>query len=110
MEAIQFTGLNELAPEDQARVKDLSAEYYDKIKRGLKNITSLAIHIKATKKEGNKKKYSVHIKAIAPTAIFASTKAVDWDIARVMHKAFNDIQQEIKHRFHSDTTFRKSYE
>jgi len=110
MEAIQFIGLNELTAEDQARVKDLSAEHYEKIKRGLKNITSLNIHIKLHKKEGNRKKYSVKLKAIAPTAILTSTKAVDWDIARVMHKAFQDIEQEIKHRFHSDTSFRKPYE
>ncbi len=110
MEAIQFTGLNELTAEDQARVKDLAAEYYNKIKRALKNVTSLAIHIKPYRKAGKKKKFSVHIKAIAPTVVLTSTKAVDWDIARVMHKAFQDIEQEIHHRFHSDTTFRKPYE
>jgi len=106
MEIIQFTGLNDLTESDQSRVRDLSSEHYSKIKRALKNITSLAVHIKMHKKEGSKHKFSVHVKAIAPTVMFTSTKAVDWDIARVMHKAFNDIEQEIKHRFHSDATFR----
>ncbi len=110
METIQFIGLNELKAEEQARVRDLSAEYYDKIKRALKNITSLVVHIKLHKKEGNRRKFSAHVKAIAPTAILTSTKAVDWDIARVMHKAFQDIEQEIRHRFHSDTSYRKPYE
>ena len=54
-ELIQFTGLKELEALDQERVKDLAATYYNKIKRSLKNITTLEIHIKEYRKEGGRK-------------------------------------------------------
>jgi hypothetical protein len=108
-ELIQFTGLKELESLDQERVKDLAATYYDKIKRSLKNITTLQIHIKEYKKEGARKKYSVHIKAVAPTKVIVSTKAHDWDIARVMHKAFQDIEREIVHKLKTDDQHNKPY-
>ena len=109
-EVIQFTGLKELDSLAQGRVKEISAFYYDKIKRSLKSITTLKVHIKVYKKEGSRKKYSVHVKAIAPTKIFVSTKAADWDIARVMHKAFQDIEREILHRLKTDSQHKKPYE
>ncbi len=111
MEAIQFSGLNDLGSEDQVRVKDLAAEYYEKIQRSLKNITSLQIRVKPYKTaggDGKKKKFSVNAKAIAPTAVLAAS-ADDWDIARVMHKVMQDIEHEIQHRFHSDDQHDKPY-
>jgi len=56
------------------------------------------VHVKAHSKEGSKKKYDAHIRAIAPTQIFEEKNASDWDIARTMHKAFESIQHQIEHR------------
>ncbi len=98
-EVIQFIGVNELLEEEQETVKKLSAEYYDKIKRALNNITSLAIHVKTHGKDGQRKKYSIHVRALAPTQVFESNSDSDWDLARTLHKSFNNIEREIQHRF-----------
>ena len=100
MEPIQFIGLNELEKVDQDMVKTLVNQYYPKIQRSLKNVTSLVIHIKTYKKEGHRHKYSLHLRAIAPTKIFESSKAADWDLASSIHKSFKDILREIEHTYH----------
>lgn len=110
MEAIQFIGLKELSPEEQRVVQNLSTEYYDKVQREAKKVTALVIHIKQHEKGGSKKKYSVHIRVDAPTFLFESTKANDWDLAKTMHKAFEDVMHGIQHRLHTEKGYKKSYE
>ena len=115
---IQFIGLNQLKPEDQAKVKELTANYHEKLQRMVQNITSLVVHIKEHEKTGKKEedsktkriKYVVHVRMVAPMRTFASSKAVDWDIARVVHKAFRDVEAEVKHAFKTDTSYKKSYQ
>ncbi len=97
-EVIQFIGVNELSEEEQAIVKALSTEYYGKIKVALKNLTSMAVHIKTQKKEGSQKKFSIKVRVIAPTHVFESKHASDWDLARTLHKAYKNIEHEIEHK------------
>ena len=99
MEPIQFIGLNELEDVDQQMVQTLATEYYDKIQRELRNITSFVIHIKTYKKEGHRHKYSVHVKVIAPTRIFDSSKSPEtatWDLASATHNAFKNMERQIQ--------------
>ncbi len=102
MEAIQYIGLDEINEAERAVLDKLSSEYYDKIQRELKNITSITVHIKVHSKGGERKKYSVHIKAIAPTRIHESDIASDWDFARTIHKSFKNLEREITHKQKSD--------
>ena len=67
MEEIQYIGVNELDDNEKEVVDKLSAEYYDKIKRELKNITSLKIHIKTYQTAGGvakKKKFSINVRQL----------------------------------------------
>ncbi|MFC1754685.1 hypothetical protein ACFL96_15015 [Thermoproteota archaeon] len=109
MEAIQYIGADELDPAEKADLDKLSMEYYDKIQRSLKNVTSIKIHIKAYAKEGGRKKFSIHISADAPTRKFQSTKASDWDFARTLHKAFKDLENQVVKAFKTDTGMPKNY-
>ncbi len=105
-ETIRYVGLDGLNQEEKAILNKLSTEYFQKIKRLTKNITSIIVHIKLYNndgKEDKRKKYSIHVRALAPTRIFESTKAADWDFARTLHKAFNDIEHEIKHKMKIET-------
>ncbi len=109
-EVIQFIGVRELEPEEQQVVSNLSTEYYQKLKRSVKNFTSLAVHVKTHNKGGAKKKFSVHIRLIAPTHIIESRKAAaDWDLARTLHKAFKNIENEVKDKLHTDDQRPKTY-
>jgi hypothetical protein len=106
VEQIQFIGLNDIEEVDQEMVKKLASECYGKIRRSLHNITSLVIHIKSHSKGGARPKYSLHIRAVAPTRIF-ETETSDWDLARALHKVFDDILREIQHAFHEDRTTKR---
>ncbi len=99
---IEFVGLSDLDETEKEILNTLSTEYYQKLKRTLKNVTSLVVHIKKYKKQGTKHKFSINVRAIAPTRAFESTKAADWDLARTLHKAFKDLENQIKHKLHTD--------
>lgn len=103
-EVIQFIGVADLKEEEQVIVNKLSTEYYGKIKTYLHNLTSVAVHIKTQNdeagegKEKKRKKFSIKVRVIAPTHIFESKHASDWDLARTLHKAFKNIEHEIEHK------------
>lgn len=100
-EMIQFVGVNELAPEEQELVSRLSTENYEKFTRLVKNIEQMVVHIKTYENEGQKKKFALHIRIKVPTmAIFESCKSHDFDLARALHKSFDDIKTQIEHKFH----------
>ncbi len=103
-ELIQFVGVSELAPEEQALVSKISTENYEKIQRMIKNVENMTVHIKCYDKEGQRKKYSLHVRVKAPTtAVIESCKSHDFDLARALHKAFDDVHTQIEHRFHTGT-------
>lgn len=98
MEQLQITGLDSLNDFEKATLNKLANEYYPKIQRAIKNITSLVVHIKSESKGGKRKRYIVKIRAIAPTRVFESS-AEKWDLAMALHKSFEEILHEIEHRF-----------
>lgn len=100
-EIIQFIGVKELEKPEADIVRKLATEYHDKIKISLNNLTSLVVHIKQYSKGGKQRKYSIHLRAIAPTRIFESTES-DWDLAKTLHSAFKDIERQIEHSFKTD--------
>ena len=109
-EIIQFIGVHDLEPMEQETVQTLTTENYPKIKRALKNITNLKVHVKTYKKEGEQKKFSLHVQAIYPGGTIESNRAHDFELPRAIHKAFNDITEQIHHKLHTDTNREKAYE
>lgn len=103
-EVIQFVGVSELPAEEQATIQTLTTEYFEKIKRKLHNITNMTVHVKSYEKEGGRRKYSMHVKVTAPTQIFDSSNADDWELPRALHKSFADILHQIQHKMHTDVT------
>ncbi|MBW3019510.1 hypothetical protein KY329_04990 [Candidatus Woesearchaeota archaeon] len=101
---IQFTGVSDLDAAEQDTVQVLSREYYDKIKRQLQNVVNISVHVKRYKLEGERNKYSVHVKVAAPMQIFAADHAHFWELPAAIHAAFQDIQNQITHRLHTDVT------
>jgi hypothetical protein len=99
MEQIQYVGAQDLDAMKKRVLNKLSSEYHEKIRRSLHNITTLIVHIKVHEKGGKAVKYSIHVKAVAPTVVITSTKASDWDFARTLHKAFKDLENQISKRF-----------
>jgi len=108
METIQVTGIDELSEEEKGIVNTLANEYYGKIQRGLKNITSITLHIKQHSKTGKKHKSDIRVKVIAPTQIFEAQES-DWDLARTLHRVFKNIERQIEHRLKVSDQKDKSY-
>ncbi len=99
MEQIKIIGIKELNNNEAETVNRLAKEYYGKIQRAIKNITSLAIHVKTYNITGKRKQYEINVKVIAPTKTFDS-KAAEWDLAKALHKVFGKVERMIEHRFH----------
>ena len=97
MEPIQIKGIDELNDEEKNLVNTLANEYYGKIQRELKIATSISLHVKQHSKTGNRHKSDIRVKVIAPTKIFEAQES-DWDMARTLHKVFNNIERQIEHR------------
>ena len=108
MEPIQIKGIDELSEDDVGLVNKLVNEYYAKIQRSLKNITSISLHIKQHSKTGKKHKSDIRVKVIAPTRIFEAQES-DWDLARALHRVFKNIIREIEHKLHVDDQRNKPY-
>jgi len=109
-EIIQFVGVHDLETYEQIEVNKLATEYYEKLKRQLKNILGLKVHIKTYDKEGTRKKYSIHLQTRSPTETFESSKAADFELAKALHKAFQDLQHIIQHKKHSDDQRTRTHE
>jgi len=99
MEKIKIIGIKELDDKEAETVNRLAKEYYGKIQRAIKNITSITMHIKTYKVTGKRKQYEVNVKVMAPTKTFDS-KATEWDLAKALHMVFNKVERMIEHRFH----------
>ena len=94
----QTIGFDSLDERELAHFDKLFSEYSKKIERKLKKISAFIINVKAYRKSGSRKKFSVHVRVVAPTKIFEA-EAYDWDFRRVLHKVFNKLEEEIEHRF-----------
>jgi len=99
MEQIKIIGIKELDDSEVGTVNRLAGEYYGKIQRAIKNVTSVVMHVKTYNVTGKRKQYEIKVKVMAPTKSFDS-KAVDWELAKALHLAFNKIERMIEHRFH----------
>ncbi|MFC1727960.1 hypothetical protein ACFLZ7_00675 [Nanoarchaeota archaeon] len=107
---ISYVGLKELEEDDQELVIRLTEEYFPKIQIFLKNIMELVVHIKQYEKEGHRSKWSMSVRAQSPSHVFESTKAAEWELPIALHKAFKDLESQIKHKLHSDSQWDKPYE
>lgn len=103
-DVLQFVGVNDLSIEEQVAVNEVSTKEFEKIERMLNNRVSMVVHVKLYTKQGGKNKYSLHVRVIAPTGEIESCKSHDWDLMRALRKSFEDIQNQINHRFHSNAT------
>src|SRR3989344_1832916 len=69
-EQIQVKGI-ELLDEKEKKIADkLLDEYYTKVQRKIKNLTSLKIHIKEYNKDGKRKKYSINAETVSAFILY----------------------------------------
>ena len=100
MEAIEVKNAEILTAQEKRVANKLLNEYYPRIQRQLKNMTSLKLNVKEYKREGKKRKYSMKLEVISPARKFESNSH-DWDFARTLHIVLNKVMNEIEHSLHS---------
>jgi len=98
MEKIKIKGDGLLNNDEKELLNKLLNEYASKIERELKK-SSLELHIKVYDREGQRKKFSLNLRALSPAGVIEASDA-DWDFARTLHKTFNKLMNEIEHQFH----------
>ncbi len=117
-EVIQFAGLDQLNDSEKEVVNRLCSEYHEKVRRSLNNLTSLVVHFKCYEKEGKRKKFSLHLRCIAPGRVYESDKkAHGWVLEQVLHGAFDALLRQISRSLdkgtsaiHKSPSFKKSQE
>ena len=102
-ETIQFVGVSDLKVAEQEAVHAITEEYVQKFKHTSTPFNQLVVHVKCYNPEGQRRKYSVHVRLIHPNHTFES-KADDWSLSPVMHQAFEDIIKQMHHKLHTDVT------
>jgi len=108
MEQIQITGIDDISSEDRDIVNKLCNEYYEKIKRALRNEISIKLHIKQHSKSGKKHKSDIRVQLIAPTRVFEAQES-DWDLARTLHRVFRNVIRQLEHKLKVDDQRDKPY-
>ena len=99
-EQIQVKGI-ELLDEKEKKIADkLFDEYYTKVQRKIKNLTSLKIHIKEYNKDGKRKKYSINAETVSSGKTFKAN-SYDWNFAATIHDVFNKILTQAEHAYHT---------
>jgi hypothetical protein len=93
----EFIGLKDLDEFEQSTVKDLAAEYLDKILRKLKSLDRVVYHLKVHQKGGKASKYSITLRAFTPEHVYETT-AFDWNLPKATNMAYNEMLNEIEHR------------
>ena len=97
---IFFKGFNKLK-ENYLKyyAQKLCSFYAKKIDYLLNNSNKIIVNLKeygTAGKADKQHKFSIHILVDYPGRIITSTKASDWDLSRTIHKAFNDIETQVK--------------
>lgn len=104
---IRYIGLKNLRPLQIKEVEEISERNFDRIRRDFKDAT-LVVYIKKQDRLG-KPMFSVNLRLDdASIRNILLAKETDWDLPRVMHKVFDNLSNEINHKFKTNVT-RKSY-
>ena len=95
---IQFKGLVNFDTLEEATIKQLAREYYDKLLRDIKDAL-LVLDLKKYENEGKKVKYALHSRVESGSTLILNTKASDWDLRRTLHKLFKKLERELQHKY-----------
>jgi hypothetical protein len=96
MDRLEYVGRDLLTLSEQNLLSKISEEEFLKLQRTVHNELMVKVHIKALRKDGNRKLYDLHIHATAPGNQANSSKASDWDFTKALHKGFDDVSNFFK--------------
>jgi len=95
---ITYKGLKKLDSFDISKVQTLVERYFPKIERHFSN-ASLTVDVKKAAIKGKRARYTIILRVSAPTKVILTAKHMDWELQRAIHRAFDNLQNEARHRF-----------
>ena len=103
---IQYLNLKN-AGDNDTYIKDLIEKKLSKLEHDFSQDSKLIVDIKEYEKEGNRAKFSIHLRLEAPSSMLAA-HAFDWDVIKATRKALDNLETEFKHKFKTEGTKYKS--
>lgn len=97
-QTITFKGLKKLDSFEISKVQTLTERYFPKVQRHFSNAT-LSVDVKTANVAGKRKRYTVLLRVLSPNKTILSAKHTDWELQRAVHRAFDNIENEARHKF-----------
>jgi hypothetical protein len=107
-EKIKYLGLKNLDSFEIAQLNSLTEKFYPKIERKVPDAI-LTVHVKTLNREGKKKTYDIKLKLSSRKIGVKSVHQpkADWDLARALHKTFNNLANLVNSCIKPETRTRK---
>ena len=93
-------GGENLTQSDKDLINTVADEFYSKIERSLKDITSFDVHVKCFQKEGNVKRFYINVRLSAARRNF-DISAENWILHDAVKEAMEKLLSEIESKCHS---------
>jgi ribosome-associated translation inhibitor RaiA len=98
-EIIQYIGVGDLQPGEREVLNSVVEGELDKLKRKHPNDSiNGSLQVKVYNKEGDRKKYSMHLKLQFSKFLIDSSNHDDWDLPTALHKAFESVHNQLQHK------------
>ena len=96
---LQYVGLKDLTIDEQEAVQKQAQEHHTKLQKFMPKLLSMTVHVKAHEKAGNRKQYEVHLRLDIPgVGLIDSCKSQDWELAKAMHRSYEELEHQLEHR------------
>lgn len=95
---ITYKGLKNLDSFDISKIQTLASRYFPKIERHFSN-ARLIVDVKRASKTGKRSRYTIILRVYAPTKVVLFGEHTDWELQRAVHRAFDNIKNEARHKF-----------
>ncbi len=103
---IEYHGLKDFSELEIKQILSLTKTASRKLKRDFRDFV-LVVSMKKHKSKGKRCKYAVHLKLEKGKKVVLFVRESDWDLAKVLHKALDNLQQEGNHKFKRNATKRR---
>jgi hypothetical protein len=98
-EVIQYIGVGDLLAGEREILNSVVEGELDKLKRKRPNdAINGSLQVKVYQKEGDRKKYSMHLKLQFSKFLIDSSNHDDWDLPTALHKAFESVHNQLQHK------------
>jgi ribosome-associated translation inhibitor RaiA len=98
-QVIQYIGVGDLQAGEREVLNQVVEGEIDKLKRKHPNDSiNGTLQVKVYQKEGDRRKYSMHLKIQFSKVLIDSSNHDDWDLPTALHKAFESVHNQLQHK------------